>query len=129
MEFVIFFIWVFGSLFIAAAFGSTRTIGFAGSLLLSLLLSPIIGLLICLFSPTLEEEKRKLEVYAALVKKNEQENPDQKIDQPQIKQPKIQETQFVGSVADELKKLKEILDAGVLTQEEFDAQKKKLLGQ
>ena len=33
------------------------------------------------------------------------------------------------SIADELKKLKELLDAGVLTQEEFDAQKKKLLGQ
>lgn len=33
------------------------------------------------------------------------------------------------SVADELKKLKELLDAGVLTQEEFDAQKKKILNQ
>ena len=32
-----------------------------------------------------------------------------------------------GSVADELKKLKELLDAGALTQAEFDAQKKKLL--
>lgn len=31
------------------------------------------------------------------------------------------------SVADELKKLKELLDSGVLTQEEFDAQKAKLL--
>lgn len=31
------------------------------------------------------------------------------------------------SVADELKKLKELLDQGILTQAEFDAQKKKLL--
>jgi hypothetical protein len=31
------------------------------------------------------------------------------------------------SVADELKKLKELLDQGVITQEEFDTQKKKLL--
>ena len=31
------------------------------------------------------------------------------------------------SVADELIKLKELLDAGVITQEEFDAQKEKLL--
>lgn len=34
-----------------------------------------------------------------------------------------------GSVADELKKLKELLDSGALTQEEYNAQKKKLLGQ
>lgn len=36
----------------------------------------------------------------------------------------IQNTQSIG---DEIKKLKELLDAGVLTQAEFDAQKKKLL--
>ncbi len=35
----------------------------------------------------------------------------------------------VQSVADELKKLKELLDSGALTQSEFDAQKKKLLSQ
>ena len=35
----------------------------------------------------------------------------------------------VGSVADEIKKLKELLDSGALTQAEFDAQKKKLLNQ
>jgi hypothetical protein len=34
-----------------------------------------------------------------------------------------------ASVADELKKLKELLDSGTLTQAEFDAQKKKLLNQ
>ena len=33
----------------------------------------------------------------------------------------------VVSVADELKKLKELLDSGVISQEEFDGQKKKLL--
>lgn len=32
-----------------------------------------------------------------------------------------------ASVADELKKLKELLDAGAITQEEYDQQKKKLL--
>ena len=32
------------------------------------------------------------------------------------------------SAAEELTKLKGLLDAGVITQEEFDAQKKKLLG-
>ncbi len=34
-----------------------------------------------------------------------------------------------GSVADELLKLKKLLDAGALTQAEFDAQKKRLLAQ
>jgi hypothetical protein len=33
------------------------------------------------------------------------------------------------SVADEIKKLKELLDAGAITQDEYDAQKKKLLSQ
>lgn len=33
------------------------------------------------------------------------------------------------SAADELKKLKDLLDAGAITQEEFDEQKKKILGQ
>ncbi len=32
------------------------------------------------------------------------------------------------SPAEELKKFKELLDAGILTQEEFDAKKKQLLG-
>ncbi|MBQ2940785.1 MAG: SHOCT domain-containing protein [Clostridia bacterium] len=32
------------------------------------------------------------------------------------------------SNADELKKYKELLDSGVITQEEFDAKKKQLLG-
>ena len=34
----------------------------------------------------------------------------------------------MASVADELKKLAELRDAGVLTEEEFDTQKAKLLG-
>ena len=32
------------------------------------------------------------------------------------------------SMADELKKFKDLLDSGVITQEEFDAKKKQLLG-
>lgn len=32
------------------------------------------------------------------------------------------------NVADEIKKFKELLDLGAITQEEFDMQKKKLLG-
>jgi hypothetical protein len=36
--------------------------------------------------------------------------------------------QSVSSAADEIKKFKELLDMGVITQEEFDAKKKQLLG-
>ena len=32
------------------------------------------------------------------------------------------------SAADELKKFKELLDSGIITQDEFDAKKKQLLG-
>jgi hypothetical protein len=35
---------------------------------------------------------------------------------------------LTGSVADEIKKLKELLDSGAITQTEYDSQKKKLLG-
>ena len=42
------------------------------------------------------------------------------------KQPSIQPVG--GSVADEIKKFKELLDIGAITQEEFDAKKKQLLG-
>ena len=38
------------------------------------------------------------------------------------------ETHEVEVIATELKKLKELLDAGIITQEEFDAKKKQLLG-
>ena len=43
---------------------------------------------------------------------------------------KPQQAQVVNQVsaADELKKFKELLDMGVITQEEFDAKKKELLG-
>jgi hypothetical protein len=39
-----------------------------------------------------------------------------------------EETKTISSVADEIQKLKALFDSGVLTQEEFDTQKKKLLG-
>ncbi len=38
-------------------------------------------------------------------------------------------TESMTSIADELKKLKELLDSGVLTKEEFESQKTKLLNQ
>jgi len=60
---------------------------------------------------------------------------------PVEEEPEVEETKIIkvkagqsaeiekNMVADELIKLKSLLDQGVLTQEEFDAQKKKLLNQ
>ena len=43
-------------------------------------------------------------------------------------QTQVQNNTSSGSSADEIKKFKELLDAGIITQEEFDAKKKQLLG-
>ncbi len=40
----------------------------------------------------------------------------------------IQLTSSAASSADEIMKFKELLDSGVITQEEFDAKKKEILG-
>ena len=45
-----------------------------------------------------------------------------------LKTPKSAAVIQQSSAADELKKFKELLDMGVITQEEFDAKKKQLLG-
>jgi hypothetical protein len=116
MEIILF--WLFGSFFVAGVFGTARKIGFFQALILSLFFSPVIGIIGCLMSPTLEEERKKQELYQKLTK-----------DEQPVTPTKIEDQKLPISVADELKKLKELLDAGVLTQEEFDAQKKKLLGQ
>ena len=44
------------------------------------------------------------------------------------KKPKKVAVKKTGSVADEIKKFKDLLDAGAITQEEYDAKKKELLG-
>jgi hypothetical protein len=47
---------------------------------------------------------------------------------PVVIQPPVVQTVAPQSNADELKKYKELLDMGAITQEEFDAKKKQLLG-
>ena len=64
------------------------------------------------------------EVHAALsdiIAKAQIENTNQKIDISSA-------APVASSNADEIKKYKELLDAGIITQEEFDAKKKQLLG-
>lgn len=44
--------WILGAFIVAFVFGVARTIGFWASLLLSIVLSPVVGLLITLFFET-----------------------------------------------------------------------------
>ncbi|MFC4230582.1 SHOCT domain-containing protein [Parasediminibacterium paludis] len=109
------FFWVGGAAFIGLVFGTSRTIGFFGAFLLSLILSPLLGLIISLFFPTNEEDARQKQILAtqqATLKAMQQQQ-----------QPK----QVAPSLSDELLKLKDLVDKGVITQDEFETQKKKLL--
>lgn len=63
--------------------------------------------------------------YAALRRQNQRFIED--MDGKQISSTELVNTPAI-SAADELKKFKELLDSGVITQEEFDAKKKQLLG-
>lgn len=105
----IFLGWIIFSI-IVGSIGNSRNIGFAGAFFLSLLLSPLIGLIITLISKDKQEEKYKEELLKT-----------QKETLSNIKETKT------SSVSDELIKLKKLLDDGVINQEEFDVQKNKLL--
>lgn len=104
----IFFIWIVGCV-IAGFIGSERSIGFWGAFFLSLVLSPLIGIIASLVS-----------------KSNEQANLEK---QMLSNQSQLQNSNVYGSsLADELRKLKELKDEGVITDEEFERQKSIILG-
>jgi hypothetical protein len=109
----IFFGWIIFS-FIVGALGSGRNIGFWGAFFLSLILSPVIGLIITLFSKDKEDEKYKQEVL--ITQKQQQETLT-----------KIQDNAKTTSIADDLNKLKEMKDNGLLNDEEFQKAKEKIL--
>lgn len=52
----------------------------------------------------------------------------QKVVDEQSEKTNIEKTENISSVADQIKKFKELADSGIITQEEFDAKKKQLLG-
>lgn len=109
----IFLGWVIFSI-IVGALGSGRTIGFFGAFFLSLLLSPVIGLIITLFSKNKEDEIYKQEVLST-----------QKQQQDTLS--KIQVNVKTTSISDELYRLKEMKDNGILNEEEFQKAKEKML--
>lgn len=104
----IFIAWVIVSLFVGAI-GSGKTIGFWGSFLLSVVLSPVIGFIILLFYPSKKHREAHLK--------------------EQQKQTAILQSMQAGntSVADEIEKLKKQMESGILTPEEFQQMKTKLI--
>lgn len=105
MEFLI--IWlVFCTL--VGAMGSGRSIGFAASFFISLLLSPLIGFVVVLCSKTETQEKLEKVII------NQSENNNITTDNSM-------------SIADELEKLAKLKDKGIITEAEFNLGKEKLL--
>jgi len=70
----------------------------------------------------IEDTKKGINMIKSFFGKGKQEEPTPSMPQVQA------QSNSNSSVADELKKFKELLDAGVLTQEEFDKKKKELIG-
>lgn len=107
--------WIIVS-FVVGFIGSGRTIGFWGAFFASLLLSPLIGLVIVMFSKSKEDEEyreRFMEV---------QQNQHEVLK-------KMSETDHAKSVsvADELEKLKRLRESSLITEEEFQKLKQKVI--
>lgn len=111
----IFFGWIIFS-FVVGAIGSSRKIGFWGAFFLSLLLSPVIGLIITLVSKNEEDEAYKEKVLK--VQRNQQEALE-----------KLAETETINkvSIADELEKLKKLREDNIISEVEFQGLKNKVI--
>ena len=105
--------WIVFSI-IVGALGSSRKIGFGAAFFLSLLLSPLIGLIITLFSKDKEDEQYKQDLLNT-----------QKMQQETLSN--IQDNVKSTSISEQLMMLKEMKDNGMLTEEEFQKAKEKIL--
>lgn len=106
---MLFFIaWVALSM-VVGLIGSDKSIGFWGAFLISIILSPLIGLIVVVLSNS------KQDVPPTVINNNIPIPPKPSNDEPALDLP------------DRIKKFKDLLDAGAITQEEYDIQKKRLL--
>ena len=83
--------------------GKKREIGYGKAVIISLFVSPIIGLIFALLSPNVKDEEYKQKMLELAANKNQASN------------------------LDELLKLNELRKDGAITQEEFDIEKTKIL--
>jgi|SRR5690606_12623951 len=104
----LFFIYIFLAI-VMGVFGGDRKIGFWGAFFLSLLLSPLIGLIFVLLSPSKNIEANQGE----LVKNSQQ--------QTEILQ-SISQTSYIDS----LHKLKELYESKLISLEDFEKEKEML---
>lgn len=99
--------------FLVAWMGSERKVGFWGALILSLLLSPLVGFIITILSKTLEQERREMRM----------------LEETRAQTDALRAMSSPGqSVAQELRHLKELLDAGAISQQQYDAAVAKVTG-
>ena len=101
--------WIIFS-FVVGFIGMDRNIGFWGAFFLSLLLSPVIGLIITLVSKNKADEAYKKRV---LQTQRKQQEALRKLSESKKEESKI------SSVAEELEKLKKLRDDNSITEEEF----------
>ncbi|WP_234735329.1 SHOCT domain-containing protein [Tellurirhabdus bombi] len=104
----IFFSWIVFA-FVAAAIGSSRKIGGIATFFISIFFSPIVGIIVALASKRKDQEKFEQELLKTQ-RRNEYGS------------------EYLGK-SNELYRLKDLLDKGVITEDEFQDQKRKLLGE
>lgn len=112
MEPVIIIAWITFSVLVGTL-GSDRKIGFWGSFLLSIILSPVIALFITLFSKSLTQQRIDDEML-----QNQKEQTRLLAEKSDIN---------LVSIADEIEKLISLKDKGLLTEEEFQKAKQRLI--
>lgn len=113
----IFFGWIIFS-FVVGFIGTDRNIGFWGAFFLSLLLSPIIGLIITLVSKNKADEAYKTKILQAQREQKEALN--------KLSESKKEDTKII-SVAEELEKLKKLRDENSISEEEFQKLRTKVI--
>ena len=131
MEF--FFAWLVFAC-VVGYLASTRGRSGGGFFALSLLLSPLLGLIILLVIPNLAQAealgafKAREEAQKEEARKREHERHLESLKALAANRPQPEVTVSINSsIADELVKLAELRDRGILTEDEFISQKKALL--
>jgi hypothetical protein len=114
---IILFFWLVFTI-IVAVMGSQRKIGVVLAFLAAFFLSPLIGFIIVIMSPTIEEEKRKNET---IIHQRKQSEILRNLSD--IKENQTNKTSLVV----DLEKINSMKDAGLLTEEEYQTAKYKLL--
>lgn len=104
--------WIIFS-FIVGLIGVEKKIGFWGGFFVSLIFSPIIGLIITLISKSPDDEKYKQDIL------NTQKRQEESLQ-------RLSQTSSI-SITDELNKLKKLREEDSITEEEFEKLKSKII--